>query len=254
MTKLNCLIIAHRGESFDAPENTMSAINLAWERDDDAVEVDVQLTRDNELVVIHDENAKRLTGIDKPVRKLSADEIRLMDAGSWMDIQWKGEKVPLLREVLDSVPADKKLIIEIKGDHQTVPILAKLIKDQSISPEQVEFIAFDLKAISLMKTTLPEYKALWLLELDYGKFNRLFWTSIKKAIQKARSNYLDGLNVWSGKMLDSSLVEQVKSAGLFLYVWTVNDIGKAEKLIEWGVDAITTDGAHWMKSHLTSKS
>lgn len=254
MKNLACTIIAHRGESFDAPENTMAAVNLAWERGAEAVEVDIQLTSDRELVVIHDKNTKRLSGVDKLVKDQRLDEIRQLDVGAWMDIQWAGEKIPLLGEVLDSVPVHKKLIIEVKSDIQTVPILSELIKGHALAAQQVEFIAFDLKTISLVKETLPDHKALWLLDLDYIKINRIFKPSIKKAIAKAKKSNLDGLNVWAGKMLDQKMIDQVHEAGLLLYCWTVNDVEIAKLLSFWGIDAITTDGAQWLSSHFEKDS
>jgi glycerophosphoryl diester phosphodiesterase len=73
MPEKSALIIAHRGESFDAPENTMAAINLAWERGAEAVEIDVHLSKDNEVVVFHDVNTKRVAGVDK---KIAAQNLR----------------------------------------------------------------------------------------------------------------------------------------------------------------------------------
>ena len=117
------LIIAHRGESFNAPENTMAAINLAWERDAEAVEIDVQLSKDNELVVIHDMDTKRLTGIDKKVKDQTLAELKKLDVGSWKDITFKDERIPTLDEVLATVPTGKKLIVEIKSGPEMVLVL-----------------------------------------------------------------------------------------------------------------------------------
>jgi glycerophosphoryl diester phosphodiesterase len=92
------LIIAHRGESFDAPENTLAAINLAWERGAEAVEIDIQFSKDRELVVIHDTDTKRLAGIDKKVVDQTLEELKKLDVGVWKDIQFKGERVPTIRK------------------------------------------------------------------------------------------------------------------------------------------------------------
>ena len=81
----NCLIIAHRGESFDAPENTLAAVNLAWERGADAVEIDVQLSKDNKIVVIHDENTKRTGGRNKLVKNQTLKELKELDVGIYRD-------------------------------------------------------------------------------------------------------------------------------------------------------------------------
>ena len=76
-------IIAHRGASYDAPENTLASVQLGWERNADAVEVDVYLSKDRKIVVIHDENTKRTTGHDGLVHKMTWAQLRQLDAGSW---------------------------------------------------------------------------------------------------------------------------------------------------------------------------
>jgi glycerophosphoryl diester phosphodiesterase len=127
-------IIAHRGESFDAPENTLAAINLAWERGAEAVEIDIQFSKDRELVVIHDTDTKRLAGIDKKVVDQTLEELKKLDVGVWKDIQFKDERVPTISEVLDTIKNGKRLIIEMKSGSETIPVLKKTIqKQRSIS-------------------------------------------------------------------------------------------------------------------------
>ena len=244
------MIIAHRGESFDAPENTMAAINLAWERGAEAVEVDVQLSKDNEVVVIHDFNTRRLTGVNRKVKNQTLDELKKLDVGSWKDIQWKGEQIPTIKEVLNSIPDGKKLIIEIKSSAAIIPFLKSEVERCNLKTEQIEIIGFDLKTIVQTKKLMPQYKMLWLLDLDYIWINRIFKPSISKAISKAKKYNLDGLNVWAGKMLDQKIIQKVHDSGLLLYCWTVNDVAKARDLFNWGIDGITTDGAQWLNSHL----
>ena len=109
------LIIAHRGASFDAPENTLAAVNLAWQQNADAVEVDVHLSRDGHLFVIHDADTRRTTGLDRKVAQLKLPQLPRHDAGRWKGAQWRGEKIPTLDEVLATVPRGKKIFIEIKS-------------------------------------------------------------------------------------------------------------------------------------------
>lgn len=100
MSKKDCLIIAHRGESFDAPENTLAAIELAWKRGARAVEIDVHLSKDNHVVVFHDFNTKRLSGVNKNVRSQTLQQLRALDVGSWKGVHWKGEQIPEINDVL----------------------------------------------------------------------------------------------------------------------------------------------------------
>ncbi len=94
------LIIAHRGESYDAPENTLASINLAWQRDADAVEIDVRLSKDNKVVVFHDKTTRRLGGRNESVKNQTLEELKELDVGSWKSEKYKNEKIPTLTEVL----------------------------------------------------------------------------------------------------------------------------------------------------------
>lgn len=250
----SCMIIAHRGESFEAPENTMAAIHQAWELGAEAVEIDVQLTKDNALVVIHDFNTNRLAGVNRKVKSQTLEELKRLDVGLWKDIQWKGERIPTLMEVLESVPKDHKLIIEIKSDQNTIPLLAELLNQTKLKSDQIIFIGFNLKTMAHTKQKFPEHKVLLLLELDYNWITKILKTPIVKAIKSAKKHNLDGLDVFAGDILNRQIVSRIQSSGLLVYTWTVNDVEKAKKLIDWGADAITTDGAHWLKTHIALNS
>lgn len=244
------LLIAHRGESHDAPENTMAAINLAWERGAEAVEIDIQLSKDEEVAVIHDLNTKRLANVYKNVKDQSLTELQQLDVGSWKDVQFKGEEIPAIEEVLQSVPAERKLIIEIKSGPEIVPILKAKLERTNLKSDQIEIIGFALQTMIEARKQFSDHKVLWLLDLDYTWQTKLFGTSIDKGIVMANKYGFDGLNVWAGKMLDRNMIEKVHASGLLLYCWTVNDIEKAKVLREWGIDGITTDRAEWMSNKM----
>ena len=107
-------IIAHRGESSLAPENTLAAVQLAWAGDADAVEIDVRLTADGHLVVCHDADTERTTGQKLVVGECTLAELRALDAGAWKGAEWAGQKIPLLAEILDTIPENKRLFVEVK--------------------------------------------------------------------------------------------------------------------------------------------
>src|SRR5580704_14008797 len=92
----NFCFVAHRGASFDAPENTLAAVNLAWRQRADAVEIDVHLSRDGQLVVIHDYNTRRTTGVNRLVARQTLAELRALDAGRWKGLEWLDETIPTL--------------------------------------------------------------------------------------------------------------------------------------------------------------
>ena len=110
----NLKIIAHRGASFDAPENTLASVHLAWEQNIDYVEVDVRLTKDNILVVFHDETTIRFNQIDKSINEYSFEELLAIDVGIFKGEQWRNESIPTLEEVLKTIPANGTLVVELK--------------------------------------------------------------------------------------------------------------------------------------------
>ncbi|MEE9431728.1 MAG: glycerophosphodiester phosphodiesterase [Melioribacteraceae bacterium] len=245
-------IIAHRGESFDAPENTLASINLAWERGAEAVEVDVHLSKDNHVVVIHDYNTKRVGNRNKKVSKQTLSELKELEIGSWKNKKWKDEKIPTLKEVLATVPSDRKIIIEIKSDEEVLPFLKKGVQESGLKNIRVEFISFNYSTIVAAKKTFPKNNCLYLVDLDYTWYTRLISPSVEKIIAKTKEGNLDGINVWAGKLLTKQFAEKVKAADLLLYTWTVNNPQQTRQLIQWQVDGITTDKAQWLKNEIAT--
>ncbi len=243
-------IIAHRGESFDAPENTLAAINLAWERKVKAVEVDIHLTYDNEIVVIHDYNTLRVAGVKKIINKAFLKELKLLNAGYYKKGNWDGEQIPKLSEVLATIPVDGKLIIEIKSDDSILPKLMYELTQSNLQSTQIELIAFNVSTIAKAKKLMPEYSMLWLLSLDYNLPKWLVWKSTSRIIKKVKKLNIDGVNVWAGEILTNGFISEFKKAGLLVYSWTVDNPKKAISLLNKGVDGITTNRAGWMAKQL----
>ena len=244
------LIIAHRGESHDAPENTLSSINLAWQRNADAVEIDVRLSKDNNVVVFHDKTTKRIGGRYKNVKEQTLEELKQLDVGCWKNEKYKNERIPTLKEVLQTVPQKKKLIIEIKSSRKIIHFLKNDILDSGLENNQIEIISFKYDVLVEAKKQLPQIKILYLADLDYSWMTKAFSPPVEKLIEKVNAANLNGLNVWAGNLLTEKFAYNVKWSDLDLYVWTVNDPEKAKILIDWGVDGITTDRAEWMKNSL----
>ncbi len=244
------LVIAHRGESYDAPENTLAAVNLAWERNADAVEVDVHLSKDGKIVVIHDNNTLRTAHRYGKVSDQTLEQLRRLDVGKYKGIQWTKEKIPTLEGVLETVPRGKKLFIEIKDDSSILAELKRVLKNSSLSPEQVILIGLDCNTMEAIKKALPGYQVCWVCDIkDEKKMNSGEHTG-EGLISQARRAGLDGLDVQAGKEVDQNFITKVKSACMKLYIWTVNDPEEARRLFEWGADGITTDCAQWLRTRL----
>jgi len=243
------LIIAHRGASYYAPENTMAAVKLAWEQDTDALEVDVHKSRDDHIIVIHDPDTFRTTRIKKIIRDENLKDIQKLDAGSWKDQKYNNEYIPELREVLATVPTDKKMCIEIKsGD--CIALIQKLIDKSHLQPDQLVFMDFDITTVIEASTVFTQSEILWLYEFIPPLTKRDAGDTFNMIIEKALFVKADGINIEFNPFIDSSLIKKVHGLGMKFYTWTVNDISDAKNLMAWGVDGITTDRPGWMKTNL----
>jgi len=154
-------IIGHRGASFDAPENTLASVRLAWAQGADAVEIDVHLTLDGRLVAIHDANTRRTTRVNRKVARQTLAQLRALDAGRWKGVQWAGEKIPTLEEVLDTIPPGRRLFIEIKSHAKAALELANALSRCQCPATQVVFISFSLPLLKSLKRSFPNLEV-WL--------------------------------------------------------------------------------------------
>ena len=243
--------VGHRGASFDAPENTVASAKLAWERGADGVEVDVYLSQDNEVVVIHDKTTKRTTSSDLEVSKTDLAELTALDAGVWKDKKWEGVKIPSLTQILDSAPKGSSayLVIEIKSGPEIIPALQRTIAKSCLPHSRIRFISFSWGVIQEIKTVFPDIDALWLSGFkkdDQGEYQ----PSAETLIQRAKEAGADGLDVSHVGVVNESFVRKIHDAGLKLWIYTVNDPKRAKELVDFGVDSITTDRPGWLKQQV----
>ena len=119
------LVVAHRGASHDAPENTLPAFELAWTQGADAIEGDFLLTKDNRIVCIHDGSTKRLTDRNLVVRGSTLKELRELDVGYWKHEKFKGTKIPTIAEVFATIPKGMKIFVEVKCGKEIIPYSSK---------------------------------------------------------------------------------------------------------------------------------
>jgi len=226
-------IIAHRGYSYVAPENTLAAINLAWLVGADGVEIDIYLTTDNRIVLFHDRTTARTTGVDLTVSESSFDQLRALDLGKWKGDQWEGERIATLAEVLPTIPEGKRMFVEIKCQSEIIPHFLEILDASGCKDDQVAVISFSQDVVRDIKTARPSLEAYWLC-----------WTDRKPAdelIEIAKSSDADGLDAMICEAFNEEFVSKVRDAGLGVYVWTVDDDAEALRMAALGVDGITTN-------------
>ncbi len=245
-------IIGHRGASHDAPENTLPAIELAWRQNADAVEIDIYLTRDGRIIAMHDETAKRYTGREwKPGEKTLA-EWRELDFGAWKGPQFAGTRIAALPEILATVPAGKRLFIEIKCGAEIVEPLAQDLAASGLRPEAAAFICFSSPVLSALKKRLPAHQAYWLIGFK-RKADGAWQPAPTETIAAAQTAGFEGLDVNVDGPYDAEFVQAARQAGLKLYAWTVNRPEDARHLAALGFDGLTSDRPQEIRAALTER-
>lgn len=235
------LIIAHRGASYAAPENTLAAFKLGWTEQADGIEGDFYLSADGRVVCIHDRTTKRTAGKELNVAEATWDQLQQLDVGKWKAERFAGERVPDLAQVLATVQPGKQIFIEIKCGAEVVPALAQAVKASKLQAEQVTVISFQKDVISETKRQLPGVTANWLT--DFKEQNNGTWTPDPPTIlETLRALKADGVGVAARRdALTPELAKALKQAGYGFHVWTVDDAELARYLIDLGVDSITTN-------------
>jgi glycerophosphoryl diester phosphodiesterase len=244
-------IIAHRGASYDAPENTLSAFRLAFEQKADAIELDIHLSRDGRIVCVHDFTTHRIGNVDKAIREQDLGELKLLDVGRWKDLRWMAERIPTLREALQTVPPGKRVYIEIKSSPEILPELERVIGASGLRPEQFTVIAFDYDTIVKAKTWLKNIECAWLVSFKPDARRRSPEEITDEIIERASCAHLDGLDLNFTGPLTAEFIKKARAAGLKVYVWTIDDIESATRMIDLGVDAIATNRPAWLREQLS---
>ncbi|EGL83152.1 glycerophosphoryl diester phosphodiesterase [Caldalkalibacillus thermarum TA2.A1] len=228
------LIFGHRGASGYAPENTLAAFELALEQGCTALELDVQLTRDEQLVVIHDFWVDRTTNGTGLVREMELEQIRQLDAGAWYDAKFAGEKIPTLEEVLNLVPEHILLNLELKIIPRMRGNIEQLVIDLLMSKNrqhQVIISSFDHSAIQIVQEYLPEIKTGLLL---YGQL-----LDLPKYIN---ANELDLFSIHPAyPYLTEHTVAVLNRLKKPIYTYTVNRSEDLGWCYQYGVDGVITD-------------
>ena len=212
-------VIAHRGASFFEPENTLRSFKRAIEMGADFVEIDVRMSKDGELVIMHDADVNRTTNGNGLVKDQTLEELKKLDAG-------RGETIPTLDEVMKTVKNKVGLVIEIKEPGTEDKILQKIMEN---GLENVILASFYHESIKNAKELNPSINA-----------GIIF---VCQPVDVSQMAFNAGANIIfpSHRYMNEDLVKEAKKKGIFVYPWAIDDPSVFEKFAEMGVDGIITN-------------
>ena len=238
MTNKSISITAHRGNSHQAPENTLSALSMAMVEGIDFAEIDVQQTIDGKLVVIHDFNLERLTKTcHQNIGELSSNQLRSLDVGSWFSRQYAGEKIPYLEECMDLVKGKIKLNLELKLNGHEVNLAEAVVNLISKKDWQKNCVisSFDYDILLKVKNLAPS--------LTVG----LIINSRISNLAELQVNFYSVSTSYATR----DFIEFAHREKKEVHVWTVNSLKEMKWFISLGVDNIITDNPLLAKQLLT---
>lgn len=244
-------IVAHRGASHAAPENTMAAFDLAWQEGADGIEGDFRLTADGHVVCIHDADTKRTAGRRLVVAESTLADLQKLDVGTYKHPRYVNERMPTLAEVLDSVPSGKLFFIELKTGPHIVPPLKKVLSASSFPSDQLVIIAFDATTVRECKQLLPNIRAHWLTGYEEGPSGS--WeptaTGVIDTLTRTSAN---GLGSQANRdVFNQQFVAALAREGITeFHVWTVDEADLARFYIKLGAWSITTNRPSWLRQQL----
>ncbi len=235
------LITGHRGAMGHAPENTMVSFAKGLELGADMLELDIHVSQDGELVVMHDGDVSRTTDGHGHIKDMTVAEIKKLDAGVKFNASFKGERVPKFVEVLDWAKTRIPLAIEVKGD----PIPAVGIEEKLIKLLSDYRVLDDMLVISFHHAAVKRVK-----ELEPRLMTGILYTGMLiDTVAAARAALTDSVRpAW--QYWTPELVKQVHKAGLVAHSWIANDEALMEYLVSMGIDSIGTNYPDRMRAYL----
>jgi glycerophosphoryl diester phosphodiesterase len=234
-------VVAHRGASIEAPENTLAAFRRAWQLGAEGIELDVRLSKDGAVVVIHDATTRRLAGVDRPVADQTLAELQALDVGGWKDARHAGERIPTLAEVLATVPAGGTVFVEIKSEAATAPAVARAIRDADPTARggAVALQGYDPDGLAALAAELPHAPAYWTVDPPPdGNGGALPYPAA--LIDAAVARRFPGLAL-DYRFVTDDFLAAARGAGLAIDVWTINDAAAMRAWLGRDVRWIETD-------------
>lgn len=228
------IILGHRGSSGLAPENTLAAMKLAIKQGCQGIETDLQLTKDGEVIVFHDWSVERTTNGTGEIKDLTLEELLTLDAGSWFSKEFKNEKILTLKSLLNIIPNNLLLNLEIKSrswDNRGIEEKVVNILEENRSLENIVISSFNHKSLERVQKLNPNIKLGLLFEGQMVNLVELLKIS-KLNIYSLHPNH---------HYVDKEFIEEAHGHNYKVYSWTVNDIKSANRLKNAGIDGIITN-------------
>lgn len=221
-------LVGHRGASGLAPENTLAAFQVAADLRLDGVEFDVQRSSDGHLVVVHDDELDRTSDGHGPVGEKTLAQLQALDAGSWFERRFMGERIPTLAQVFDLLkPTPLLLYVELKDPARYPGMeaqVADLIRQYGLA-ERCQVRSFDHDSVRRFQALAPDIAT---SELWYER------------MPAPEQTFTGTVDVYHG-FLTAENIAASHAAGVAVTAWTVNEVELAQRLIAWGLDALATD-------------
>ncbi|SDH49881.1 glycerophosphodiester phosphodiesterase [Alteribacillus bidgolensis] len=243
------IIIAHRGASFYAPENTMAAFDQAIKMKADMLEMDIQVTKDGKLVILHDFTVDRTTNGSGNIYELTFKEIKNLDAGSWFHPDFKSEPIPTLEETLDLYYNKAKFLIDVKHTsypgivHKCSSLLKKKIA-QGMEPSTFVIQSFDSSFLKKLKKQLPVVETGLLIPSH--SMNSYQW--IKKNIP-----YVNYINP-PVTVINQEIIDQFQRHSLKTFPWGINDPITLRHVFGYTIDGIVVNDPLLIQKTVEHKS
>lgn len=221
-------VTAHRGGALKTPENTMSAIRYSVESMSDFAEIDVQETKDHVIVLLHDTNLKRVTGLNKNIWELTYQEVSQLDAGVKFNSRFLGEQIPTLEEVIEYAAGKIKLNIEVKANGHNDNIVSKVVQliQQYNFQENCVVTSMNYKFLQQVKALDSNIRTGYTMTMAYGSVQKM-----------EAADFISVKNTYINK----GMVEDAHAFGKEVHTWTVNYPDDIKRMISCGVDNIITD-------------
>lgn len=235
------LVIAHRGASGYAPENTIAAFRKALDIGADALELDLRQTKDSVLVVLHDSDVDRTTNGNGNVKDFTFSELQELDAGSWFNKDFSDQKIPSLQEVIDLLDNTTIIIIELKGGNETYPGIeervVEIVKQNNIEVQTI-LKSFDPNVLERLRTIEPDIPLLYVYAVRIPWLGMIIDRGVTfNSVYDLDVEYLQPHRFF----ISESFVKDAQAKGYKIISWGVNSTEAINESLEFGVNGIETD-------------